>query len=259
MPTALIAEDEPLLARTLRTELAALWPELEIADEASNGDDAIDALSARTFDIAFLDISMPGSNGLQVARHAMTLEPAPAVVFVTAHDEHALAAFETAAVDYVLKPISRERLERTVKTLRRRLAMPAEQAPATQALMAALEQLRLAQPSQALRMIRAQVGHGDNAAVRLIPVDEVLYFEAADKYVRVVTAEGESLIRTPLKELLDRLDPERFWQVHRGTVVNVEHVAAAEQTAFGKLRLRLRRSDDRLDVSRAYAHRFKQM
>ncbi|CAN5409286.1 LytTR family DNA-binding domain-containing protein [soil metagenome] len=260
MPIALIAEDEPLLARTLRNELASLWPELEIGAMASNGDDAVEALEARTFDIAFLDISMPGRNGLEVARHAMSQDEPPAVVFVTAHDEHALAAFDTAAVDYVLKPVSRDRLARTVQTLKRRLAAPDSAAPAAQALAAVLEQLRSAQPpSNALRMIRAQVGHGDNAAVRLIPIDEVAYFEAADKYVRVVTADGEALIRTPLKELLDQLDPARFWQIHRGTVVNIDQVAAAEPNAFGKLRLRLRRIDDRLDVSRAWAHRFKQM
>ncbi|CAN5508098.1 LytTR family DNA-binding domain-containing protein [soil metagenome] len=260
MPIALIAEDEPLLARTLRSELAALWPELEIGVVATNGDEAVEALDARSFDIAFLDISMPGRNGIEVARHAMTLAEPPAVVFVTAHDEHALAAFDTAAVDYVLKPVARDRLSRTVQTLKRRLAAPDSAAPASQALAAVLEQLRAVQPpSSQLRLIRAQVGYGDNATIRLIPVDEVAYFEAADKYVRVVTADGEALIRMPLKELLDKLDANRFWQIHRGTVVNIDQVEAAEQSAFGKLRLKLRRLDDRLDVSRAWAHRFKQM
>lgn len=261
MPTALIAEDEAPLVQVLRDELRVLWPELDIAEVAANGDEAAERLAARCFDVAFLDIAMPGRDGLEVAREALALAAPPQVVFVTAYDAHALAAFDAAAVDYLLKPVQRERLALAVDRLKRRLA--ADPAPMHAAIATALAdlgaRLQRASARPGLRFLRTSIGHGEHQAVRLIPVDEVVYFEAADKYVRVLTRDTEALIRTPLKELVDQLDRERFWQVHRGTVVNIDEVAAAEPGRFGKLRLRLRSRAERLEVSRACAHLFKQM
>lgn len=274
MPIALIADDEEPLVHTLRAELRATWPELEIGAVAANGDEAAELLAARRFDVAFLDMAMPGRTGLEVARGALALSDPPAVVLVTAYDEHALAAFDAAAIDYLLKPIRRERLAAAVVKLRRRLDAPASAAAAQDAIALALARLGaqlgadLGAPSGtiggnragvALRFVRASAGHGDQQTVRLIPIDEVVYFEAADKYVRVLTRNEETLIRTPLKELVEQLDTGKFWQVHRGTVVNVDEVLAAEPGGFGKLRLRLRSRAERLDVSRAYAHLFRQM
>lgn len=276
-PHALIAEDEPLLAAALRAELAALWPALQVAEPSPNGTDALARLLAERPDVAFLDIRMPGLNGIEVARALVEDWPAgttapPLLVFVTAYDEFAVAAFEHAAVDYVVKPVRRERLARTCERLRERLATSALSVDAlAERMREVLRELPLAsEPSAAassqsspssipelspLRFFRAGVGD----TVRLIPVDEVLALQADDKYVSVVTREGESLIRESLRELLPRLDAERFVQVHRSTIVNLDHVAAAVRDDAGRLRLRLRGTDRTVLVSRLYAHLFKAM
>ncbi len=260
--TALIAEDEPLLAAHLRAELARQWPALEIVATVGHGEAAVTQALALAPQVLFLDIRMPGLSGLEAAQVLAEewpeQRPFPLLVFVTAHDEHAVEAFERAAVDYVLKPVSPERLAQTCTrlqdVLRRRQAGPGGD------LDAALQQIRglLTQPpAAAARLSVIQAGTG--STIHMVRVDEVLYFEAADKYVRVVTAEREHLIRTSLRELLPQLDPDRFWQIHRGTVVRAEAVASATRDEAGKLTLALRGHPDRLAVSRLYHHLFKAM
>ncbi len=267
MTTALIAEDEALLAAHLRSELARQWPELAVLDIAPHGVAAAEMALAQRPDIVFLDIRMPGMSGLEAAEAIGEDWPdgvaPPLLVFVTAYDQYALQAFERAAVDYLLKPVQPERLAQTIARLRQSLQQREAATPAP--AEAALSQLRalLASPGLGLpaaapaRLNVIQAGHG--AAIHLVPVGEVIYFEAADKYVRVITAEREHLIRTSLRELLPQLDPERFWQVHRGTVVRCDAIATAMRDEAGKVTLTLRGLPDRLAVSRLYAHRFKPM
>jgi DNA-binding LytR/AlgR family response regulator len=252
-PTAIVADDEPRLAQHLKERLGALWPELAVVGVAGNGLEARALIDAEAPDVAFLDIRMPGLTGLEVAR---TAGAGVHVVFVTAFDQYAVDAFEREAVDYLLKPLSDERLGQTVARLKRRIGGQ-EGAPD---LAAALATLSRALPgalagSQRLAWIRASVGN----EVRLISVDDVCYFEANDKYTSVFTADGEALIRTPLKELVAQLDPGRFWQVHRGTVVNLAHVATTTRDLAGRVTIALKSRRERVAVSRAYAHRFKQM
>jgi DNA-binding LytR/AlgR family response regulator len=247
---ALIADDEPLLALSLRTALEEAWPELEIAAVLPNGLEAVQAAERLKPDVAFLDIRMPGLDGLEAAAEIADRmgEAAPAVVFVTAYDEYATKAFELAAVDYVLKPVALERLAHTVARLKSRPRGFEELARQLRALGT------LAPRSGGLQHVMAGSGH----AVKLIPVAEVCYFQAADKYTTVVTAEGEALIRTSLKELAPQL-PEGFQQVHRGTIVNLKHVATALRDETGRVTLRLRTRMETLAVSRVYADLFKPM
>lgn len=266
-PTALIAEDEPLLAADLQAMLARLWPELRVVATASHGAAAVEQALAQRPSVLFLDIRMPGMTGLEAAQ-AIAEDwpegtPLPLTVFVTAYDQYALQAFERAAVDYVLKPAQPERLAQTCVRLKAALA---QRAPA--GVDAALSQLRelLATPGLAstaasatapARLTVLQAGIG--SAIHMVPVGEVLYFEAADKYVRVVTAEREHLIRTALRELIPQLDPALFWQVHRGTVVRADAVQTATRDEAGKITLTLRGHKDRIPVSRLYAHLFRAM
>ncbi|WP_200907714.1 LytR/AlgR family response regulator transcription factor [Herbaspirillum hiltneri] len=256
---ALIAEDETLLADALSAQLQRLWPGLEIAGIAANGMAAVEQALALQPDVLFLDIKMPGQSGLEAARELADewpdTRPFPLLVFVTAYDEYAIRAFEQAAIDYVLKPANDARLALTVARLQARLKDMGDQG--LEQVLAQLRGLAPAAiaPQERLRMIRAAVGN----QVRLIPVDDVVYFEATDKYVNVVTADGEALIRTSLKELIPQLDPERFWQVHRGTVVQIAEVAAAQRDEAGKLSLKLRKRPETLAVSRLFAHLFRQM
>lgn len=266
---ALIAEDEPLLADNLRHELLALWPELEIVAIAGNGEAAVTEALARRPDIVFLDIRMPGMSGLEAAEALAEDWPDgaafPLLVFVTAYDQYALQAFERAAVDYVLKPVQPARLHATVQRLQAGLAAKTAAVPAGE-LGDMVERLRgLLGPGLAasgatagpepLRVIQVGVGN----AIHMVPIDEVLYFEAADKYVRVITAAREHLIRTSLRDLLPRLDAGRFWQIHRGTVVRAEAIASAERNESGHVTLKMQGRPDKLVVSRLYAHRFKAM
>jgi DNA-binding LytR/AlgR family response regulator len=264
-PTALIAEDEPLLAEGLRADLAALWPELRIAACVGDGASALEHALARAPDVCFFDIRMPGLSGLEAAQ-ALAEDwpegrPFPLIVFVSAYDQYALAAFDAQAVAYLVKPVARDKLAECVARLKSHLA--ARAAP-PQALEQAVAQLRAligapttttasVDASPRLAVIQAQVG----AVVHLVPVDEVLYFEAADKYVRVVTAEREHLIRLSLKELLPQLDPANFWQVHRGTIIQVRCIREARREESGKVTLFLRERPETLTVSRLYAHLFK--
>lgn len=274
-PAALIAEDEPLLAANLQAELARLWPELRIVANVGHGAAAVEQALALRPDVVFLDIRMPGMNGLEAAQ-ALTEDwpeggaAPPLIVFVTAYDQYALQAFERAAVDYVLKPVQTDRLAQTCTRVRAALKARAETA-APAALDATLAQLRqlLAAPAlaagvngdtraaapQRLAVIQASVG----AAIHMVPIGDVLYFEAADKYVRVITAEREYLIRTSLRELLPQLDGERFWQIHRGSVVRADAIATALRDESGKVHITLRGHADKLVASRLYAHLFKAM
>ena len=268
-PTALIAEDEPLLADNLRAELARLWPELRIVAMAPHGEAALQMALAQQPKILFLDIRMPGMTGLEAA-HALAEDwpegrPFPLLVFVSAYDQYALQAFEHAALDYVIKPVQRERLAQTCQRLKDALALRQSPGPsgAQTSVQAAVDQLRqlLAAPGLAASVIAAEplrvlpVAVGSN--VQMVPVDDVLYLEAADKYVRVVTREREHLVRTSLRDLLPQLDRRIFWQVHRGTAVRSDAIALVQRDEAGRLSLQLHGSKDRVSVSRMYAHLFK--
>ncbi len=272
-PTALIAEDEPLLAQALQAELARAWPALQVLGVAGNGEAAVAQALAQQPDVLFFDIRMPALSGLEAAaaladawphngpQDGPQAKPFPALVFVTAYDQYAVQAFEAQAVDYLLKPVQPERLQKTVARVQQALAAQAPAALHFEATLAQLRQLLAApatapgSPGTPLRLLQASVG----TAVRMVPVDEVLYFEAADKYVRVLTAQHEYLLRTPLKELLPQLDAQAFWQVHRGTVVRATAIDAVTRDEAGKLWLRLHGRTERLAVSRLYAHLFKAM
>lgn len=262
MPRALIAEDEPILAHALMHTLHRLWPELQVGGVAENGIAAVrEALSQRP-DVLFLDIKMPGKTGLEAAQELAEDwpddAPFPLVVFVTAYDEYALQAFEQAAADYVLKPVTEARLAKTVERLKARLDLHAERNAELERIVDQLRSLAPQAPqagSSQLSVIRAGVGN----TIRMIPVNDVVYFEAADKYVNVVASDGEALIRTSLKELIPQLDPSRFWQIHRGTVVNAGCVEAAVRDETGKLTVKLRGRPESLGVSRVFAHLFRPM
>ncbi|HEY2401604.1 MAG TPA: LytTR family DNA-binding domain-containing protein [Steroidobacteraceae bacterium] len=259
--TGLIAEDEPLLAANLKAMLAKLWPELQIVATVTHGAAAVEQALAQQPDVVFLDIRMPGLSGLEAAE--LLAEdwpgdvPLPLIVFVTAYDQYALQAFDHAAVDYVLKPVEADRLAATCRRLRGVLAARTKTtADLPDELMAALSALRSAGPPvPRLRVLQASLG----ATIHLVPIADVLYFEAADKYIKVVTATRDYLIRMPLRQLLPQLDPEEFWQVHRATVVRAEAIATAMRDDTGKVDLTLRGHPARLAVSRLYAHRFKAM
>ena len=248
-PTALIAEDEPLMRERLKEKLADVWPELVVVAEASDGDEALALVDIHEPDIAFLDIRMPGRTGLDVAA---AIGGDCHVVFITAYDQYAIAAFDAGAVDYLLKPVETERLAQTVERVKAKLA----NAPADLSQIVAELRARGGPPGSArLKWIKAAVGK----QIKLIPVDDVVYFQSDMKYTRVVLAQSEALIRTPLKDLLAELDPERFWQIHRSTIVNVSALSgvlredAERQFALFKAR------PDKLPISRQFTHLFKQM
>ncbi len=264
--TALIAEDEPLLAAALAAELRRLWPQLELLPVAANGPQALERALAEQPDLCFLDIRMPGMDGLEVAQALIEDwpegdRPLPLLVFVTAYDRYALQAFEAQAVDYLLKPVEPARLDACLSRLRQRLAErePSQTDPTTAPNAAALAPLlQLLQQQSApprLEVIQAQIG----STLHLVPVEEVLYFEAADKYVRAVTAQRELLLRSALRELLPQLDPQRFWPIHRSTVVQARAIATASRDEAGRLWLSLHGRPERLAVSRLHAGRFRGM
>lgn len=248
---AVIADDEAPLRRFLRQRLSEVWPELLVCGEAQNGLEALDLIERHRPHIAFLDIKMPGLTGMDVAGK---IPGSCRVVFVTAYDEYAVEAFEKEAVDYLLKPVSIERLEKTVRRLKGEISAGATLVPAEtlQRLM-----VRLSQGPEAGRLRHIRVQHGDS--VRLIPVEEVIYFKAEDKYTRVITGEAEFLIRKTIKELVQELDAERFWQVHRGTLVNVRSILRVSRSLTGKGVLKLKDRAETLKVSQGYMHLFRQM
>lgn len=292
-PSALIAEDEPLLAEALRQELARAWPALRIAASVGDGRSAVARALELRPDVLWFDIRMPGLGGLDAAlalADAWPLDeaPFPALVFVTAYDQYAVQAFEAQAIDYLLKPVQAPRLAKTVQKIQAVLAsraprpdggtpgVPRVPPQDEAALDTLLERLRAMLPgtpasnaagpgrdtdtetnADAPPLTVIQAGSGPR--IHFVPVADILVFEAADKYVRVLTAQQEHLIRTPLKELAARLDPEVFWQIHRGTLVRATGIEAVERDDAGRLHLRMRERAERLPVSRLYAHRFKAM
>ncbi|TWD77658.1 LytTR family two component transcriptional regulator [Variovorax beijingensis] len=279
-PTALIAEDEPLLAQALKAELGAAWPGLQVLATTGDGRSAVQEAMRLLPQVLFFDIRMPGLDGLGAAaeladRWPVDEAPMPQLVFVTAYDEYAARAFETQAIDYVLKPVQPERLRKTVLRLQQALAAQQQAKPAPAAADEALERTL----AQWREVLAAAAGNGASAppatstallkmiaasdaggsTVRMVPIEEVLYFEAADKYIRVLTAAHEYLIRTPLKQLLTQLDPETFWQVHRAVVVRSSAIEAVHRDEAGKLHLDLRGRPEKIPVSRLYGHLFRAM
>ena len=259
-PTALIAEDEPLLAENLRAELATAWPALQVVAQAGSGTAAVELALQHRPQVCFLDIRMPGMTGLEAAQAISEDWPddagtLPLFVFVTAYDQYALQAFEAAAADYLLKPVTPERLAQSVGRLQARLAQPAAGDAALDSLRQLLAQAMpsISAPTPRLRHLQAAVGD----AIELVPVDDIVYLEAADTYVRAVTAERDYWVRVSLRELLPQLDAERFWQVHRSTVVHIDAVARALRQENGTVLLELRRRPEKLTVSRVHATRFK--
>ena len=249
MTTALIADDEPHLAQHLEQQLARLWPELAIVAVAANGIDAAALIAEHAPDLAFLDISMPGLSGLEVAQG---IEGRTRAIFVTAYDEYAVQAFEHAALDYLLKPLRTERLQRTIERVQEALAAP----PRHDAALAATLRRLMGQPAgERLRYVRA----GKGGSVHNIAVNEILFFHADDKYTVVRTASDEYLIRTPIAELAARLDPDEFWQVHRSTIINLAHLAGTRRDEASRLFLRMRGHGAELPVSRAYVPLFAAM
>ena len=282
---ALIADDERLMREQLRSRLAEVWPELEIVAEARNGQEAVDLTAQHLPDVVFLDIRMPGMTGVDAARHIAqlpTFDDAPGgawpgceIVFITAYDQYAVQAFEQGVVDYVLKPAERERLSLTMQRIQARMAQraaasagegptaPDSEAPPTlpahtpdmQALLQKLAgQLNPKAPPR-LKWIQATVGQ----TIQMIPVDDVLFFISDEKYTRVQTAATEALIRKPIKELIEELDMELFWQIHRSTLVNTRAITGVSRDLRGRQLVHLRGSNEKLEVSRSYTGLFKGM
>ena len=256
MTTALIADDEPHLALYLKDQLKKLWPELEVVHVAKNGIEAAEKITQLQPDLAFLDIQMPGLTGLQVAQG---IEGATRVVFVTAYDEFAVQAFDQAALDYLLKPLKTERLQLALDRVKAALAAGRGTAPpeADAAMAQALQRLLGTTSATAARLRYVRAAQGD--LTHQIPVEDVLYFQADDKYTVVQTERGEHLLRTPIIDLVAQLDPDQFWQVHRSTLINLKFLAGTRRDETSRLFLRIKGHARELPVSRAYVHLFKAM
>ena len=259
MPTAIIADDERLMRDLLRTRLSQVWPDLEIIGEAKNGDEAVQLVDELKPDLTFLDIRMPGKTGMEAARD---IGDASQVVFVTAYDQYAVEAFERGAIDYVLKPPEPERLKITVERLKERLATPAQAASAavnvSDTVTAMLSQLaeKIAAPKpKYLQWIQASIGQD----LRMIPVEEILFFRSDEKYTCVQTEKFEALIRKPVRDLADELDPSLFWQIHRATLVNVNAIEGVTRDIRGRHLVLIKGRPEKLEVSRSFLHLFKQM
>jgi DNA-binding LytR/AlgR family response regulator len=269
-----IADDERLMREQLRARLAEVWPELLIVGEAKNGLEAVELVAQHRPEVVFLDIRMPGLSGVDAARRIAQL-PAPdaadedaadddallpEIVFITAYDQYAIEAFEQGVADYVLKPAERERLGVTVARIRQRLALrgtPEEPpAPHMQQLLHKLAaKMNPGGTPPTLKWIQATVGQ----SIQMIPVEEVLFFISDEKYTRVQTAQVEALIRKPIKELVDELDPELFWQIHRSTLVNTRFIAGVTRDLRGRQIVSIKGHNEKLEVSRSYTHLFKGM
>jgi DNA-binding LytR/AlgR family response regulator len=257
---AVIADDERLMRDQLRMRLTEVWPELEIVAEARNGDEAVAAVAEHRPDLVFLDIRMPGKTGVEAARE---IGDACHIVFITAYSEYAVEAFEQGAVDYVLKPAERDRLELTVARLKKRMGThPADISGLLERLAARLDAqvgtqtaTGATQGKQFLQWIQASMGQ----QIRMIPVADVLFFTSDEKYTRVQAEGYEALIRKPIKELVEELDPEQFWQIHRATIVNVKAINGVTRDFRGRQLVQLKNHPEKLEVSRNYTHLFKQM
>ncbi|HET9823107.1 MAG TPA: LytTR family DNA-binding domain-containing protein [Burkholderiaceae bacterium] len=266
-PRAVLADDERLMREQLRARLAEVWPELQLVAEARNGTEAVAMVAEHRPDIVFLDIRMPGLTGVEAAKQIAQMEIGaddllPEIVFITAYDQYAVEAFEQGVADYVLKPAERERLAVTVERLKQRLAQRASGdgeghagAPLQQLLHRLSAQLNPGAATKYLQWIQAGVG----SSIQMIPVDEVLFFISDEKYTRVQTASLEALIRKPIKELIDELDPAQFWQIHRSTLVNVKAIASVTRDFRGRQIVAVKGHPEKLEVSRSYLGLFKGM
>jgi DNA-binding LytR/AlgR family response regulator len=255
MPTAIIADDERLMRDQLRMRLGEVWPELEIVGEAKNGDEAIELVAQLKPDLTFLDIRMPGKTGMEAARQ---IGGQSNIVFVTAYDQYAVEAFERGAVDYVLKPPEQERLQITVDRLKERLAKPQGAAVVNDSVTQMLSQLaeKMAAPKPTyLQWIQASIGQD----LRMIPVEDILFFRSDEKYTCVQTERFEALIRKPVRDLAEELDPSLFWQIHRATLVNVNAIEGVTRDIRGRHLVLIKGKPDKLEVSRSFLHLFKQM
>jgi DNA-binding LytR/AlgR family response regulator len=260
--TAVIADDERLLREQLKTRLQAAWPELQIIGEARDGNEALAKADELRPDVMFLDIRMPGMTGIEAAREILGLPDWQGeIVFVTAYDEYAVAAFEHGALDYLLKPVEPERLAQTAVRVKARLARrvtpppPADEAAldSLMAKLASLQQGMVPRPAEPLRWIQATTGN----TTKLVDVKDVLFFKSDEKYTRVQTRDHEAFIRTPIRELLPQLDPQQFWQIHRSAVVNLGAIAAVTRDDTGRQRVHIREHPEVLEVSRSFAHLFR--
>lgn len=262
---ALIADDERLMRNQLRARLAEVWPGLQIVDEARNGLEAVDLVARHRPDVVFLDIRMPGLTGVEAARQIAQMalgedELLPEIVFITAYDQYAVEAFEQGAADYVLKPAEAQRLKVTVERIRKRLGSrgtPTETAapPLQQLLHQLTAKMNPGAAVPRLTRIQASVG----STIQMIAVDEVLFFISDEKYTRVQTAKTEALIRKPIKELVEELDPDQFWQIHRSTLVNVREIDSVTRDDRGRQIVSIKGQPEKLEVSRSYAGLFKGM
>jgi DNA-binding LytR/AlgR family response regulator len=250
-PSVLIAEDEPLMRERLLEMLAQSWPEARVVLVAENGNDAWDGFLEHEPDVAFLDIRMPGLSGLEVAERIGSMAH---VVFVTAYDQYAVDAFDAGAVDYLLKPVQADRLERALARLKAKFAQPPADGAAMGELLRHLKNALPGVRQERSKWIRASVGR----QVRVIDVDEVLFFQSDTRYTRIVLRDFEALVRTPLKDLLSSLDPDRFWQIHRATVVNVNAIQAAERIDAERMQVLVKGSEEKLPVSRSFVHLFRE-
>jgi DNA-binding LytR/AlgR family response regulator len=264
---AVLADDERLMREQLRSRLTEVWPELDIVAEAKNGLEAVELTKEHKPDIVFLDIRMPGLTGVDAARQIAQLPEdddwlVPEIVFITAYDQYAVEAFEQGVADYVLKPAERDRLQLTVARIKKRLAqregaeaVETSTAPLQQLLHKLSGQMNPAGKPQYLQWIQATVGQ----AIQMIPVEDVLFFISDEKYTRVQTAKVEALIRKPIKELVDELDPQLFWQIHRSTLVNARAIDGITRDFRGRQLVGVRGLTEKLEVSRSYTHLFKGM
>jgi DNA-binding LytR/AlgR family response regulator len=250
MPIAIIADDEDLQRSDLRRMLEAAWPELEIVADCEDGADALDAIARLRPDVAFLDIRMPGISGLDVAAAS---GGSCRIVFTTAYDSHAIEAFDLGAVDYLLKPVTQRRLAQAVVRLREHVGHKAGNAGLLEAMAELDRRLRTAAAEERIRWISATAGN----TIKIFPIEEVLFFESDSRYTRVVSATDEGLIRKPLRELQAGVDPDQFWQIHRGTLVAVRAIAQARRDELGNITVALREHPEQLKVSQTYAWRFR--
>ena len=249
---AIIADDEEQLRKNLRLRINETWPDLKICGEAKNGAEAVELIETLQPDIAFLDIRMPGLTGIEVAKK---ISGRCWVVFITAYDQYAIEAFENEAIDYLLKPVDNKRLKKTVERLQKRLTTPGPPEDLTGIVGKLISQLSSPKPTNYLKWIKAQ--HGDD--IRFITTDDIFYFKSADKYTQVFSKSGESLINKPIKELAQELDPDKFWQIHRSTIVNVSCITKVSRSLTGRHVLKLTGVEEPLTVSRTYTYLFKQM
>jgi DNA-binding LytR/AlgR family response regulator len=244
----LIAEDEPLMRERLLTQLNRLWPQAEIVMVAENGNDAWDGFLEHEPNLVLLDIRMPGLSGIEVARR---IGKAAHIIFITAYDQYAIEAFDAGAIDYVLKPVQEDRLRKALDRVQEKLqATPTD----LQAILKSLQAATASAKPEKMKWIKASVGK----QIKLIDVDDVLFFQSDTKYTRVVLAEYEALLRTPLKDLLDGLDSDKFWQVHRSTVVNAKAIAAAERVDAERMQLLIKGHNEKLLVSRNFTYLFRE-